>query len=282
MMAREHGESSGSSDPFARTDRLDEATLEALVERFEARGEHPLFAAMLREYLEAMQIDGARRVLDMGCGSGLAARAIARREAFSGRVLGIDRSPHLVSAARRLARREGVAEQIEFRSGDVGNVDAADGSFDALVAHTLVSHVAEPLAMLEEAARLLEPGGVLGVFDGDYASLTLEHPAPVQAARHERLLIDALVTNPRIMRHMPRLLRQAGFELVASFSHVLSEAGRADFWRSAIEVYRRLLAKAGVMSETEANDWSVALAEASEQGVFFGSCNYYSYVARRS
>ena len=81
-------------DPFGRTDQLDEATLEALVARFEARGASPVFSRMLQQYLDAMGIDGAARVLDMGCGTGLAARAIARRTDFSGTVLGIDLSPY--------------------------------------------------------------------------------------------------------------------------------------------------------------------------------------------
>ena len=53
-------------DPFGRTDRLDQGMLEALVVRFEARGKHPLFSKMLQDYLDAMQIDETRTVLDMG------------------------------------------------------------------------------------------------------------------------------------------------------------------------------------------------------------------------
>jgi hypothetical protein len=68
---------------------------------------------------------------------------------------------------------------------------------------------------------------------------------------------------------------------VASFPYVLSEIGRADFWSSAIEAYRRLIPKAGVMTEDEADAWAAALRSDSEAGVFFGSNNYYAYVARR-
>jgi cyclopropane fatty-acyl-phospholipid synthase-like methyltransferase len=65
-----------------------------------------------------MGIDGAARVLDMGCGTGLAARAIARRADFSGTVLGIDLSPYLVTAAQRLAREERLDERLDFRTGE--------------------------------------------------------------------------------------------------------------------------------------------------------------------
>lgn len=270
-----------SIDPFGRTDKLDDSMLAALVARFEARGKNPRFAKMLADYLDAMSIDRTARVLDMGCGTGLAARAIARREDFSGHITGVDLSPYLVTAAKRLAGDERLAEHLNFLAGDVRTLNFADGSFDAVVAHTLLSHVEDPLAVLKEAARVVRPGGTIGVFDGDYASLTFDHPDPVKGKAYDEALISALVTNPRVMRQLPRFLQAAGLELVASASYVLSEIGKADFWASAIDAYRKLVAKAGAMTEAEANAWAAALHGDSDAGVFFGSSNYYSYVARR-
>jgi ubiquinone/menaquinone biosynthesis C-methylase UbiE len=217
----------------------------------------------------------------MGCGTGLAARAIARRAGFSGRVIGVDLSPYLVGAAERLASAEGLTERTEFRTGDVRSLGFADGTFDAVVAHTLLSHVDDAMAVLKEAARVLKGGGKLGVFDGDYASLTFDCAGPVKGKAYDDSLIGAVVTNPRVMRQMPRLLRAAGLELEASFSYVLSAVGAANFWLPAIETYRKLIPKARVMTEDEANAWAAALRGDSEAGVFFGSSNYYAYVAKR-
>lgn len=280
MDNRQRG-ASRPADPFARTDVLDEATLEALVSRLEARGAHPRFAAMLQEYLDAMDIDSAAMVLDIGCGAGLAARAIARRPAFSGRVVGIDLSPYLVAAAEHLARDEGAGERLEFRTGDTRRLDVADGTFDAVVAHTVLSHVEDPLSVVREAARVLRPGGTAGIFDGDYASMTFDHPDPATGKAYDEALVRGIVTNPRVMRQMPRLLREAGLHLVGAFPHVLSDIGHADFWSSAIDAYRRLLPNAGVMTESEADAWAAQLRRDSEAGVFFASSNYYAYVARR-
>lgn len=270
-----------SIDPFGRTDKLEEGVLAALVTRFEARGRNPLFSKMLGDYLDAMGIARTATVLDMGCGTGLAARAIARGAGFAGHVTGIDLSPYLVAAAQRLASEEGLAERLDFRVGDAGRLDFADGTFDALVAHTLLSHVEDPFAVLKGAARLVKHGGMIGIFDGDYASLTFDLADPVRGKAHDEALVSALVTHPRVMRQLPRLLRAAGLELVTSSSHVLSEIGQAGFWASAIEVYRKLLAKAGTMTEDQANAWAAALRDDSDAGTFFGSSNYYAYVARR-
>ena len=49
-----------SSDPYAATDKLDDSLLQVIVTRLEARGKHPLFEKMLRDYLDAMQIDTAQ------------------------------------------------------------------------------------------------------------------------------------------------------------------------------------------------------------------------------
>jgi ubiquinone/menaquinone biosynthesis C-methylase UbiE len=271
----------GTVDPFGRTDKLEDAMLEALVQRFEARGKHPQFSKMLGDYLDAMDIGAIAKVLDIGCGTGLAARAIARRPGFGGAITGVDLSPYLVAAAQRLAAEEGIADHLEFRAGDVRQLDFPDGSFDALVAHTLLSHVEDPLSVLKEAARVVKPGGAIGIFDGDYASLTFAHEDPGKGKAYDEALISALVTNPRVMRQLPRLMRAAGLELLACFPYVLSEAGAANFWSSAIEAYRKLAPKSGAMSEDEANAWAAALRKDSEAGVFFGSSNYYAYVARR-
>lgn len=270
-----------SIDPFGRTDKLDDTMLAALVTRFEARSKNPQFSKMLGDYLDAMRIARTARILDMGCATGLAARAIARRADFEGHVTGIDLSPYLVEAAKRLAEEEGLAERLEFRPGDVRRLDFADSTFDALVAHTLFSHVEDPLSVLKEAARVVKPGGMIGIFDGDYASLTFDQADSAKGKANDEALIGALVTNPRVMRHLPRLLRAAGLELVTSFAYVLTEIGKANFWASAIEAYRKLVAKAGVMTENEANTWAASLRSDSDAGVFFGSSNYYGYVARR-
>jgi ubiquinone/menaquinone biosynthesis C-methylase UbiE len=269
------------SDPYAVTDKLDDTLLQVIVTRLETRGKHPLFDGMLRDYLEAMEIDTAKSVLDLGCGTGVAARAIARRPRFAGRVLGIDLSEALARAASKLAEDEGLGDRTEFRAGDSRMLKLADGSFDALVAHTLLSHLEDPIVVLKEAARLVRPGGMIGVFDGDYASMTFGHADPVKGQAYDNAVVSGVVTSPRVMRQMPRLVEAAGLQLVATFPYILAEVGKADFWAPAIESFRRLLPKAGVMTDEEANAWAEGLQSDSANGVFFGASNYYGYVIRR-
>ena len=94
-----------SIDPYRVTDKLDDAVLDAIVTRLEVRGRHPVFVRMMDEYLDAMGIDDAKAVIDLGCGTGIASRHIARRPGFSGHVTGIDRSPFLIGAANAACGR---------------------------------------------------------------------------------------------------------------------------------------------------------------------------------
>ena len=268
-------------DMYRVTDKLDDTTLAALVTRLEARGQHPRFIAMMNDYLAAMSIPSARSVLDLGCGTGVVARAVATTPGFAGRVTGIDVSPYLIEAATRLAKKEHIDQAVDFRTGDSQALHLADASYDAVIAHTLLSHVESPPAVLKEIFRIVRPGGMVGIFDGDYASMTFENADPTKGKADDEKIIKAIVTNPRVMRQMPQLLREARFDLTNSFSYVVADIGKADFWATAMQSFVRLLPKAGAMTDREANDWADAMFSRSDRGIFFGASNYYSFVVRR-
>jgi SAM-dependent methyltransferase len=176
-----------------------------------------------------------------------------------------------------LADEEGLGDRVEFRSGGTRELDVADGKFDAVVARTLVSHVQEALRVLEEAGGVVKPGGPIAIFDGDRASMTFALDDPVRSKRYDEALIDAVVTSPRVMRQMPRLIRQAGLEMVRTFPYIMAEVGEGDFWLSAIDSFEKLAPKSGAMTEAEAASWANTLHKASDKGFFFGASNYYTY-----
>jgi ubiquinone/menaquinone biosynthesis C-methylase UbiE len=269
-----------SKDPYSATDTLDEPLLDAIVTRLEARSKHPLFKKMLRDYLDAMDIDKVGSVLDIGSGTGVVARTIARRSGFGGQVLGIDLSPSLTKTAARLASDEGL-ERVEFRCGDSRKLELPDAAFDAVVAHTLLSHVADPSRIMQEAARIVRPGGLIGIFDGDFASMIFGHADAAKGKVNSEAIIGGVAASPWIMRQMPRMVGAAGLQLVSTFSYAFAELGRADFWASAIESFRQLVPRSGTMTEQEADAWAEGLRRDSEAGVFFGAMNYYSFVMRR-
>jgi SAM-dependent methyltransferase len=232
-------------------------------------------------YLDRLALPPNARVIDLGCGTGVVARALARRSDFLGAVVGVDHSPVLIDAARRLAQDDGVGEQIEFVVGDALVVDAKDASFDAVIAHTTISHVEDPLAMLIEMARLTRPGGTIAVFDGDYASMSFGYPDPDFARTMDEEFVTAIVNNPRVLRELPRLLPSAGLTLVDHLAWVYAEVGTASFFENSIESFGPLVADSGRLPAWQIEQWMNEQRRAIAAGEFFGSCNYYVYLARR-
>ena len=94
------------------------------------------------------------RLLDVGCGAGLAAEALARR-GFS--VLGIDAAGEALAVAR--AHAEGKGLPLDYREATAEDLVAEGVRFPAITALEVIEHVADPAAFVATLARLLEPGG---------------------------------------------------------------------------------------------------------------------------
>jgi ubiquinone/menaquinone biosynthesis C-methylase UbiE len=257
------------------------ATLERFIERLEYRAKDPTFTAYREAYLELIDLPPTAAVLDLGCGTGVVARALAARDGFAGTVTGIDQSARFIAAAEGLAARDGVAGDVQFAVGDAHALEFPAASFDAAIAHTLVSHVRDPLAVLSEAARVVRPGGFVAVFDGDYASLTFGCSDPGLGEAVEPEVRATIMSSPRVMRELPRLLAQAGLRLIATQAHVYAEAGSSTFMLNLAETYAPLAASTGQSSAAQVDAWLADERRSAADGTFFGACNYYAYVARR-
>jgi 2-polyprenyl-3-methyl-5-hydroxy-6-metoxy-1,4-benzoquinol methylase len=101
---------------------------------------------------------GGPDVLDVGCSQGIASILLARE---GHRVIGIDREHEAIRAAReRLDQEEAqVRERVEFRIAEGRAVGFANGSFDAVLLGEVLEHQLDPGKLLEEARRVLRPGG---------------------------------------------------------------------------------------------------------------------------
>jgi len=176
------------------------------------------------------------RLVDVGCGPGTITAGLARAVA-PGEVLGIDVAPTMIERARALADAQGIPN-VRFEIGRAEELPAADESFDAAFEHALLEHVADPLRVLREMHRVLKPGGVIGLADGDWGTWLVE-PLPPEIA--EALALFERVWrhnggNPRFGRHQRALLRQAGFrygETTLRSREIPPDSAEATFARPA-------------------------------------------------
>jgi ubiquinone/menaquinone biosynthesis C-methylase UbiE len=105
-------------------------------------------------------LEGARRLVDVGCGTGRFAVLAAER--LGARVWGVDASAEMLREAKKRPGARGVG----WRRADAGHLPFRDGWFDAAHSHLVLHLVADRPAAIAELARVLAPGGrlVVGTF----------------------------------------------------------------------------------------------------------------------
>lgn len=118
-----------------------------------------LFGAHFHLHALPGLLDDRWTVGDLGCGTGEVAATFAP---FVARVIAVDRSADMLQAAeRRLADHP----HVDVRHGELEALPIADGELDAATLMLVLHHVPDPAAALQEAARVLRPGGRLLLLD---------------------------------------------------------------------------------------------------------------------
>jgi len=175
-----------------------------------------------RGALREIALCGGERVLDLGCGTGLLSRDLARVAAGgAGRLVAIERSPEQLGEALRLAREAGEEGLVDFRPGDALAPPLRDdewATFD--VAHTrfLLEHLPRPAEAVQVMLRAVRAGGRIILQDEDHDILRL-WPEPEGVTALWRAYIRSYEVkglDPFVGRKLPALLREAGAHPVRS------------------------------------------------------------------
>jgi ubiquinone/menaquinone biosynthesis C-methylase UbiE len=101
---------------------------------------------------------------DLGCGPGLLVIDLARA-APDLHVTGVDLSEEMLSEADAQTRRADLEERTAFKKGDVARLPFPDQALDLVVSTLSLHHWRDPVAVFDEIARVLRPGGAFVVFD---------------------------------------------------------------------------------------------------------------------
>jgi demethylmenaquinone methyltransferase / 2-methoxy-6-polyprenyl-1,4-benzoquinol methylase len=116
-----------------------------------------------RALVDALSPTPGMRILDVATGTGMVAFALAARGA---EVVGLDQSEAMLSGARaRLERTPDFADRLSFVLGEAEALPFADGEFDALSFTYLLRYVDDPAATMRELARVVKPGGRIGMVE---------------------------------------------------------------------------------------------------------------------
>ncbi|OXM65655.1 GNAT family N-acetyltransferase [Amycolatopsis vastitatis] len=155
--------------------------------------------------LAVAELRPGETVLDLGSGGGLDVLLSARRVGPRGRAIGLDMTDDMLSLARRHAEQAGITN-AEFVHGTIERIPLPDASVDVVISNCVIAMSPDKPAVFAEIARVLRPGGRLGITD-ILAGDTLTDAE--RAARTVECLSGALTAE--VYR---TLLREAGFAAV--------------------------------------------------------------------
>jgi SAM-dependent methyltransferase len=110
------------------------------------------------------ELDEGETVLDLGSGGGIDVLLSARRVGPSGYAYGVDMTDEMLELARRNAADAG-ATNVEFVKGTIEAIPLPDASVDVVISNCVVNLAADKSAVLAEVARVLRPGGRIGITD---------------------------------------------------------------------------------------------------------------------
>jgi SAM-dependent methyltransferase len=110
------------------------------------------------------ELRGGERVLDLGSGGGIDVLLSARRVGPTGRAFGLDMTDEMLALAQRNAAEAG-ATNVEFLKGRMEAIPLLAASIDVVISNCVINLSADKPAVLAEMARVVRPGGRLGISD---------------------------------------------------------------------------------------------------------------------
>src|SRR5512139_1433379 len=146
-------------------------------------------------------------VVDLGSGGGFDCFLAVREVGSSGRVIGVDMTPDMVSKARANALR-GQYENVEFRLGEIEHLPIADGVVDVVISNCVINLSPYKPQVFRDAFRVLKAGGRLAISD---VVATVELP---EEMRNDAGLISGCMGNASLIVDMEEMMRAAGFEQI--------------------------------------------------------------------
>ncbi|HEY6508887.1 MAG TPA: methyltransferase domain-containing protein [Vicinamibacterales bacterium] len=195
------------------------------------------FTAFLAETLRPRP---GNRILDVGCGEGLAEVAIGRLQISQVRLYGVELVPSKAAEAKRAT--ESHNHRVRFSAGDAERLPFVEGSFDSTFCVAVLQHVRQVGHAVDELARVTATGGRVVIVEPDnaaryaYSSLSAGTRAFAAAGRFFAALAHARgeVTDPSVGPKAAALLGQAGVEPLAvrlfPVSHVQLGAAAPEVW----------------------------------------------------
>lgn len=147
-------------------------------------------------------------VVDLGAGGGFDCFLASQQIGETGRAIGIDMTPDMLSKARHNASK-GQFSNVEFRLGEIEYLPIADNTADVIISNCVINLSPDKAQVFREAYRILKPGGRIAVSD---VVATVELP---EEMRNDPLLIAGCMGNAALIDDLQADIEAAGFSDVS-------------------------------------------------------------------
>lgn len=216
------------------------------------RGQSDSDPEQYRAIFDLLAVQEGETILDVGCGTGGAVRALAPQVGQAGQVIGIDVSTTMIAEAK--ARSTGLTLPIDYRIADAHALPFADNCFDGCYATGVFEILPDPRRALAEMVRVLRPGGRL-VIPGPDADASVIDAADRDVTRRFIHFMSDYESNGWIGRQLPGYALDLGLEEI----NITPLTGIVtDFAFAYALWFRASLAHAqaaGVLSAAEVTAW---------------------------
>jgi ubiquinone/menaquinone biosynthesis C-methylase UbiE len=236
------------------------------VANLESRGRAAGYVRMVQALTDAAQIQPGQTVLDVGCGTGVIDRWLARHTAGHNRIIGVDINRYLLHEAVALVRKEGMEGAVDFREGSAEALPFPDNSIDVTMSMTVIEEV-DAQQMLAEMVRVTKPGGRVAVIaramDMPFL-MNLRLQAELQARVGAPGALGSVAARGCADASLYRRFHQAGLTHVKMYPQLpafdSSDPYMLQFMQNGL---------LGKLTQEEARQWQSAQAKAEAEGTFF-------------
>lgn len=146
-------------------------------------------------------------VLDLGSGGGFDCFLASREVGETGQVIGVDMTPDMLEKARQNLVTSGVTN-VEFRLGEIEHLPVADASIDVIISNCVINLSPYKQQVLDEAFRVLKPGGRLA-----FSDVVAKAPLP-ESLKNSVTMIASCIGGAETTENLVTMLKKSGFKNV--------------------------------------------------------------------
>ena len=248
-----------------------------MVASLESRGRTPGYLSAVGRLIGEAAVQPGDKVLEVGCGTGVLCRWLAREMGHKNAVVGMDVNAFFLREAGEIAEREGLGNVVSFREGSAEALPFDDDSFDVVFSSTVVQRVNADL-MLPELVRVTRTGGRVAVL-GHAHDMNRWVNLPLSEGLKGRIESPPWVED----RGHPHGCDDAS--LYQRFSRLgLTDTRMYPFISTFSDSMRLQFLQGGILptlNAEEAAEWRAAVEQAEADGTFFISTPFHCAVGTK-